>query len=286
MFQLKRLAQVPGLVHGISELRDGSQSFRYVSHPHWTRSNRERFLEQLRKLPGGNPLFSTGNGVAMRPEFAPPLPVEKEILLVSRENRQAGMFTAGDEIVAEALVTTEPGVFLFLTIADCLPVVLFHPGARILALAHVSRVTAAYRFRKDCGEPTERTPPLLERLIDFLTQRYGVPTRDFLAAIGPGIGKASYALDWFANGNEPEWQPFIERKDSKVHVDLAGFSAWLLEAKGLTPERIEVAGCDTVTACDSQTGAYQFFSHHRAVRLTNEREGRNAFAIGMPIAMK
>ncbi len=284
MYQLLKLTEVPGLVHGMSELWQGNQSFRYVRRPAEARAARSVFRRYLEKLPGGYPLFMPGNGVAMRPAFNPPLlpTLEIRVARFHGDDRGCGMFTEEDEMRAEALVTQDRGLFFFLTVADCLPVVLFDPVTRTLALAHVSRVTVILRLIKDHGEPVKAVPPLLSRLIDFLSLKYGVKAGDVIAAIGPGISKESYELEWFDGAHRPEWKSFLAvGAAGRIRVDLAGFSRWLLESKGVLPENIEVSGLDTVTARDEE-GILRFFSHRRAA-MNGETEGRNAFVVGMPL---
>lgn len=279
MFQSKLLLEQSGILHGMSEMSDGSQSFRYTNRLPDARGNRMNFLSSLNEATMSK-LFMLGNGVSMRPAFDPPIEPERQIQVVGFSDRGKGMFLVEEEIAAEALVTRDRGMFLFLTTADCLPVALFDPVAGVLALAHVSRVTASYLRSPGAGEMAERTPPLLSRLVDFLAERFMVRPGNLLAAIGPGIGQHSYALQWFMNGHEPEWQPFLIQRAGKIHPDLAGFSRWLLVSKGLWPAHIEVAGVDTVSA-RGETDQFRFFSHARALQ-SREVEGRNAFAVGMP----
>ncbi|MBI4132830.1 MAG: polyphenol oxidase family protein [Candidatus Sungbacteria bacterium] len=283
MYQLPKLAKVPGLVHGMSELRHGSQSFRHVKHPSDARGNREVFLKDLQNPPGGYPLFMIGNGISIRPGFRPPLHVEREIRSVRflGQERSWGMFREEDELPAEALITQDGGIFFFLTVADCFPVVLFDPMTRTLALVHVSRVTAISRIEEKGGSgPARHFAPLLSRVMDVLIGSFAVKAENLLAAIGPGIARNSYELDWFERAHDPEWHPFLAvGNPGKVQVDLAGYSRWLLEGKGIAPKNIEISDLDTMTARNKE-GDCRFFSHRRAA-MNGEAEGRNAFAVGM-----
>ncbi len=273
---LKRLE--PQFLHAMSGIKHGSMSFRYVAAPSAAVGNREQFFQMLWQRPAGYPLFLLGNGIAMRGAFDPPMKPEEEIRVVGRGEKQCGMFGAASEIPAEALVTTEAGIFLLLTIADCYPVVLCDPNRGVLGLAHISRATSIYR-RDGNGE---RIQPLLGRLVDFLQERFGAEPENLVAAIGPGVSRASYLRQRFEGGEgEPEWEPYLTRTAEGVYVDFVGFSRWILGKKKLHAENIFVTGLDTVTATLSD-GSYQFFSHRRSSK-TGEPEGRNAFVVGMPI---
>ncbi|MGH9091394.1 MAG: polyphenol oxidase family protein, partial [Acidimicrobiales bacterium] len=57
--------------------------------------------------------------------------------VVGREARGRGTLDAGDAVPAtDALVTAAPGTVLVTLVADCVPVVLFDPAARVLATVH------------------------------------------------------------------------------------------------------------------------------------------------------
>lgn len=277
MYQLERLRHIAGLAHGMSERNGGSMSFRYVAAPAEAVENRRQFLEAARLLPGGGKLFNNlGNGIAMRGAFDPPMKPEEEVRVVGRGEKQCGMWDAASEIPAEAMVTTEPGIFFLLTVADCYPVVLFDPVHNVLALAHVSRATAFSR-----RDETALIPPLLDRLVDVLQDRFKVRPAELVAAIGPGISRVSYIRPVLPFAVDEREHAFImPAADGNIQIDLVGAARRILGSRGLLAENIFVANLDTVTAT-LPDGSHQFFSHRRSVK-TGEPEGRNAFVVGMP----
>lgn len=278
MFQFDRLKSL--LPHAMSEARHGSMSFRYGSNSEVI-ENRLKFLGELQDLPGGYPLLMPGNGVSMRGSFVTPLEPDDEIVGADYGDRSKGMWSAEDEVRAEALVTRDRGLFLNLTIADCAAVTFFDPVTETLALAHLSRVTACYRYPPGDEHAREtRIPPLLARLVDFLRE-LGAQPENLIIAMGPAIAQRSYELEWFDNVEEPEWRPFLTKSARGWLVNLIGFSRWLLGSKGVLADNIEVSGLDTATAL-LPDGSYQFFSHRRA-KQNGEPEGRNAFVVGMPL---
>ncbi len=286
MYQFALLSAA-GILNGMSEMRHGSQSPRYTRTLGECLENRRRFLDELSLCGDGyHPLFMSGNGVAMRGAFVSPITPGDEIRVVGYDDRQRGMFASEDEVLAEALVTRDRGLFLHVTIADCLGAVLVDPKTGTLALAHVSRVTTSYTYRRK-GSEREGIPPLLARLVDCLEKGFGVDPADLIIGLSPCISGESYQLGWFANSNEPEWKDFCRPHPNGEGwlVDLAGFSRALLLSKGARPEHIEVAGLDTVAARDGD-GQFRYFSHLRSDpnRGSGERpEGRNAFVVGMPL---
>ena len=86
--------------------------------------------------------------------------------------------------------------------------------------------------------------------------------QDLLAAIGPCISQCCFETD----GDVPEAMtsalgaeaaPYLERREKKWHVDLAGLNRqWLLRA-GLTAQHIDT--CELCTACRQDL----FWSHRK-----------------------
>ncbi|MBT9252540.1 MAG: polyphenol oxidase family protein [Brockia lithotrophica] len=85
------------------------------------------------------------------------------------------------EVVPEAdiAVTDCPGVVLFMTYADCLPLYVYAPG-RAIALAH-----AGWRgtVRNVAG-----------RAVELLVRAFGADPGTLRAVVGPGISRASYEV--------------------------------------------------------------------------------------------
>lgn len=269
----------PRLLHAMSGVADGSMSFRYVATPGEAIENRQRFLETLQRLPGGWPLFMMGNGISMRGAFDPPLKPGEEIRVVGRGEMQSGIWEAESEIRAEALVTAEAGIFLLLTVADCYPVVLYDPVLNVLALAHVSRATAFSR-----RDEATLIPPLLDRLVDILQDRFEVRPAELVAAIGPGISRVSYIRPVLPfTVDEREHAFIMPAADGNIQIDLVGAARRVLGARGLLAANVFIANLDTVAAA-LPDGSRQFFSHRRSIKA-GEPEGRGAFVAGMPIGV-
>lgn len=178
---------------------------------------------------------------------------------------------------ADGLVATEPGVLLWLTFADCVPVFLWaegppdpSPGGRPrrgVALAHagwrgtVAGVAAATALR--------------------LAREVGVDPTAVTAVIGPSIGPCCFEVDEpvlrLVRGRWP-WADQVLRPSPRG----AGYRRWnlwetnrrLLLAAGLRPDRVRVAGL--CTACLVE----HFFSH----RASGGRTGRMAGVIGIRAA--
>ncbi len=158
------------------------------------------------------------------------------VSVVSAADRERGARSIADAVAAsDGLVTTEPGLVVSVLVADCAPVALFDPEARVLGCAH-----AGWRGT---------TAGLLEAMIGTM-EVLGARRERMLAGIGPCIGADRYevgqdvvdacarhlgsAEPWARAGNEGHWW-----------FDLAGAVEAILRRVGLDPTRIERSALET-----------------------------------------
>lgn len=158
-----------------------------------------------------------------------------------------GLFRDRD-YTADALVTNEPGLTLFVFSADCGTVLLHDPDSGAVGAVHAG-------WRGCAGGIVEKTVREMARL-------YGTRPERLQAALGPCIGRCCFETD----GDVPDAMrqalgeagpPYLERRGPKWYVDLEGLNRqWLLRA-GLSPERIESSGLCTMCRPDL------FWSHRK-----------------------
>lgn len=80
----------------------------------------------------------------------------------------------------DALMTSEPGVPLFMTFADCVPIIVFDPVHRALALAHAGwRGTAA---------------GIMENTLLAMAEMFGSRMEEMVVGFGPAIGICHYEV--------------------------------------------------------------------------------------------
>jgi len=162
---------------------------------------------------------------------------------------------------ADALVTKQPEVTLFLRFADCVPVLLFDPRRRVVGLAH-----AGWRGT------LLKTPAAAVRV---MVEQYGSRPQDIVAGIGPSIGPCHYAVGpevveqtraAFSHSADDLLAP---AEGGHYHLDLWAANARALREIGV--EQIEVSGL--CTACHPD----EFFSH----RAEQGQTGRFGALIGL-----
>jgi YfiH family protein len=152
----------------------------------------------------------------------------------------------------DGLITTTPGVALLFRFADCVPLLLFDPVRRALALVHAGWRGAARG--------------VVAAAIQAFSQYAGSQPEDLWAGIGPAIGPCCYQVGpevveavqrASANGRE-----ISEERDGTLYLDLPAAVGAQLTAHGVT--RVETS--NLCTACRTD----EWFSH----RAEEGRTGR------------
>jgi YfiH family protein len=182
------------------------------------------------------------------------------------DDGDAGRGSTDEETIvaeADALVTVTPGLTLCVTVADCVPVVIFDPVRRVAGLAHAGwRGTVA----RICSQT-----------VRVMRERFGCDPASMLAAIGPSIGPVGYEVG--AEVIDPAQAAFGERAAEVLGPgdgDRALFDLWSanridLEAAGVAPGRIEIG------AVASEAQLEDFYSH----RAEGPRTGRFIAAVSL-----
>lgn len=149
-------------------------------------------------------------------------------------------------VKADGLITDQQGVTLFQRFADCVPIFLYDPAHRAVAIVH-----SGWR-----GTVQRAAVSPVRAMIDA----YGTHPADLLAGIGPSIGPDHYevgpevvaaARETF--GAKADGLGLIQTRDQKSYFDLWAANALALQEAGV--EQIETA--QVCTACHTE----HFFSH-------------------------
>lgn len=229
------------MVYAVSSRPDGNMAFQYGDKAK-VLQNRQRFLEK-------NDIHSQSVVVAQNQHGT-------EIVVVDRSMIGRGFDNLDTAPKADALVTTDRDIALFLLTADCIPLLLVDRAESVLALVHVSWKTA--------------TLGLPQKIVALVGEKFGIQAENLRALFGPSIHKESYILTPpLEQENSSQWQHFLEPTSSgKVKIDLIGFTTQQLVEAGLSKNQMIYSPIDTAKSAD-------FFSHYRSKR-TNEPEGRFA----------
>lgn len=162
------------------------------------------------------------------------------VMVVSRDRRATR--EEREPIDADIVVTDDPGTIAAVQIADCVPLLVADPRSGVVAAAHSGwRGTAA---------------GVAAATVAAMRSAFHVNPADLVAAIGPSIGPCCYEVgellsDAFRRAGHASRD--IERwfrRDGGLRLDLWTANRDQLEAAGLRPDRIHVAGLCTATHGD------------------------------------
>jgi polyphenol oxidase len=148
---------------------------------------------------------------------------------------------------ADAQMTNGPGVCLFLTFADCVPLVLFDPVRPAVGLAHAGWRGTIARIGVE--------------LVRAMETRYGCDPRDLRVAIGPSIGPCCYEVgEDVAEAFESSWPGSVSVESMSASGQRRRANLWeanrrQLVAAGVLQENVYDYGI--CTACNVD----RFFSH-------------------------
>lgn len=163
---------------------------------------------------------------------------------------------SGGECLGEgdALITNEPGVYVSVRTADCVPILMVDGRRQVVAAVH-----AGWRGTR---------ASIVSHTIERMRQEYGSEPHDVQAAIGPCIGLCCYEVGPEVAQQFGEWMPRLANVQEAVRIDLAEVNRRQLEAQGIG--WIAIAG--RCTQCDGS-----FHSYRR------EREGSGRMVNGIGI---
>ncbi len=161
----------------------------------------------------------------------------------------------------DGLVTAEPGLGLVCFVADCVPILLADPKAKVVSAVH-----SGWR-----GTVAGIAARAVEKMVTL-----GADPQNIIAAIGPSIGPCCFEV-----GPEvqeefdrafPGQLPFRpSRREGHSMIDLWQACRLVLEGAGVPKDRI--FGCEICTFCNNE----QFYSH----RYTNGQRGNLIGAIAL-----
>jgi len=230
---LKIFSRYPEIVFGFSTRSLGDMSYRRG------RTNQRKFLRILK----------------LRPR-------EVLFLRLSHSNKVARVAEGGKQLPADAAITKEKDLFIFMSVADCAPVLLFDRKKKVFGLVHAGWQGAQNR--------------IVQKAVEKMKEEFSSQPQDILAGIGPRIGPCCFQIDPShpLYKDRAKWGRFCRFvvKTGKVSCDIPGFLTSQLKEQGLLARNIE--DCGLCTFCRRDI----FFSH-RADR--GAQDGRFGVVFGV-----
>jgi YfiH family protein len=151
-----------------------------------------------------------------------------------------------EHLKADAIVTTNPEVTLFMRFADCVPIMLYSKNKRVIAVIHAGWQGTVKK--------------IVEKTVLFLEAEFKVDPVTLVAGIGPSIGPCHYEIghevEQAARVAFPEdCNKLLVQREDRIYLDLWRSNAIQLEKLGVGS--VEVAR--VCTACHTNT----WFSHRQ-----------------------
>lgn len=139
----------------------------------------------------------------------------------------------------DALVTSDPSVALFVTTADCVPILFYDPVKRVVGAAHSG-------WKGTCNG-------IAAKVIECMRDEFGTNPADVLVSIGPSICRDCYEVssdlyEAFSNNgfySKQEVDDIFKKKDGtgaaevKYQLDLWKANEYVLLNSGVLREHIE-----------------------------------------------
>ncbi len=164
-------------------------------------------------------------------------------------------------VKCDGFVTNKKRVYLFLLIADCIPLIVYDPVVEVVALVH-----AGWK-----GVDLE----IAGKAVKQLKLKYKSKAENIIVGIGPCARKESFIKENPEQMNDPRWKGFINKVSvNSYSIDLVGLTKKQLIEAGIKRQNIIDCGIDTVTD-------KRFFSHVRDGNNHISRQGRFACVAGM-----
>ncbi|HAK58783.1 MAG TPA: peptidoglycan editing factor PgeF [Nitrospiraceae bacterium] len=156
---------------------------------------------------------------------------------------------------ADAIITNIPGIAIGVETADCVPILLYDPGAGAIAAVHAGWKSTLKR--------------IVQKAAIRMRDVYGSDPHEMIAAIGPAIGPECYEVDETVMGPArsefPLWKKASSpREHGRWSLDLVCLNRFQLADTGLASKNIHALGL--CTSCRSDL-FYSFRAEGRTGRM-------------------
>jgi YfiH family protein len=137
----------------------------------------------------------------------------------------------GDYPETDALITSERGLFLCISVADCVPILLFDPLHNAVGAVHAGwRGTAS---------------AILVAAVEAMHAEFGTLPAGLIASIGPSASACCYTVGADVASRFPT--SFVREEGGESFVDLKGVNRGLLLEAGLLPGNVELSPYCTIS---------------------------------------
>ncbi|NDW19275.1 peptidoglycan editing factor PgeF [Dysgonomonas sp. 216] len=205
---------------------------------------------------------SLSNVVRNRKHLASMLNIEADNLILPYQTHEDTVLVIDDVFLqhrveqqkhilhgVDALITNNKGVFIGVTTADCVPLIIYDPKQDVLGVAHAGwRGTVAR---------------IASKTVRVMIDRYSSNPSDLIVGIAPSISQEFFevgeevAIKFEESGFDMVEISRLNKATAKMHINLQQANASDLIRVGVLPDNIEISGLCTYSNPD------MFFSARR-----------------------
>lgn len=238
------LMQFSGIKHAFSTRLGGVSSYpwRSLNLGMYTKDSLVNIKENRRR-------FITNFGISPSQVLTLKFIHSNQVVCVTSDDLNDGyMDPLVDLAHADAMVTNDTDLALFLTYADCTPVLFYEPNGKIIGAAHVG-----WRGLVD---------GIAYNTVEAMVQTYNACRKKIITVIGPHIRQndfevGSEVIKKIKKRSGAWTELLISSRDGKAYFNSEKALIWQLEAAGVLKENISSVDLSTFKRRDL------FFSHRR-----------------------
>ncbi len=231
-----------GVVHGFSTRMGGVSKgeFSTMNFSFQRGDARENVLENYRRF--SNALGFNHEDLVLSAQIH-----ETKIRKITEKDKGDGILR--DTVPGiDALVTDVPGIPMYTSYADCVPLIFYDPVHKVAAMAHSG-------WRGTVAKIGKKT-------VEYMQSEYGSNPADIIAAIGPSICRSCYEVSEDVAmavraifPQETAEELMDDKGNGKYQLDLWKTNEKILHKAGILEEHLDVT--DLCTCCNSD----KLFSH-------------------------
>lgn len=203
------LNKFPQILYAVSTVDDGNMSV-VRGDPKEARENRRIYLNI--------------HDVRLEQAIVPHLTQSSHALRVTKADIGKGMVNDQNP-TADALLTNEPGVYLFLVVADCHAIALFDPLHNAIALVHAGREGLGHG--------------ILEASVAKMAEEFSTNPSNLIAQFSPSIGPCCYLRPpGIKESFDSKWRRYLDKRGNLISINIWEFAEDTLLKLGIPKDNI------------------------------------------------
>ena len=126
----------------------------------------------------------------------------------------------------DGLITNDPGIYLAVSVADCVPLAVFDPATKSIGLLHAGWKGLA--------------KGIINKAINKMKENFSLNPANLLIEIGPHICSKHYEIKSDVTKFFPDHPKAIEKSRGKMYLNLSEIAKEQLVKAGVKPENIKI----------------------------------------------